>query len=425
MVTQRASRDRVSRAIRCHTKNLLNITPFGVLRAKAVLFPLRFSGCCVEGRVGSKTKTIFGTLATTSNRNHNLRRKITTAIHMEATTEWVNTKPYKRRRRNELPTKMVSIPTACGLLMILLSSVAFSSAFQSPSVVTKGQTRTSNTCLHIFPGFNNDNDGGGNGNGNRNKNGGDWNPDAIFESFRNLFGNSNDSKTEGKSAKKSNQAPIFSQFFQPPGLSSDDEYYDELGKFSEPDGNDDDDDEDELPAGTSLLFRIRAKQLKPGGLRLFLMFYLMGMQNTPDQNTWRADQRLMSVNVNPSGYETENGASEPEEKKHVLEMLYETDRSGMLQIELIPDKPNKQAEIRIYRCGSRPSTSYLMQESLIVDGVLDELQNISGEKDLATAIPRSDNPNVGQEAEIAEEDRLLITDPPNAIEAARESLAFS
>ncbi len=379
-------------------------------------------------RVGSKT--IFGTLATTSKRNHNLRREITTTTHkmlrerisMDATTESVNTKTYKRRRRNELPTKMISISTACGFLVILLSSVAFSSAFQSSFVVAKGQTRTSNTGLHIFPGFNNDKDGGGN------KNDGDWNPDAIFESFRNLFGNSNDSNTEGKSSKKSNRAPIFSQFFQPPGLSSDDEYFDELGRFSELDDNDDE-DEDELPAGTSLLFRIRAKQLKPGGLRLFLMFYLMGMQNTPDQNTWRADQRLMSVNVNvnvnPRGYETENDESEPEEKKYILEMLYETDRSGMLQIELIPDKPNKPAEIRIYRCGSRPSTSYLMQESLIVDGVLDELQNISGEKDMTTTMPRSDNPNVGQEAEIAEEDRLLITDPPNAIEAARESLAFS
>ena len=60
-----------------------------------------------------------------------------------------------------------------------------------------------------------------------------------------------------------------------------------------------------------------------------------------------------------------------------------------------------------------------------MDGVLDELQNISGEKDLTTTIPRSDNPNAGDEQEIAEEDRLLITDPPNAIGAARESLAFS
>ncbi len=303
--------------------------------------------------------------------------------------------------------------------MALLSCIPFSSAFQSTISVTSGQTKTSQTLLRVFPGFNNDNDGGEDGNKNKN----DWDPNSIFESFRNLFASNDDS--DNIQNNKSNPAPIFSQFFQPPRLSSDDEYYDELGKFTELDYEDDDED-DELPAGTSLLFRIRAKQLKPGGLRLFLMFYLMGMQNSPDQKTWRADQRLMSVNANPGGFQNDNDGSEPEEKKYVLEMLYETDRSGMLQIELIPNKPNKQAEIRIYRCGSRPSTSYLMQESLIVDGVLDELQNISGEKDLATTIPRSDNPpSAGEEPDIAEEDRLLITDPPNAIEAARESLAFS
>ena len=302
----------------------------------------------------------------------------------------------------------------------MLSSVALNtSAFQSTFSITKSETKPSQSLLQVFPGFNNDEDSGEDGNKNKN----DWDPNTIFESFRNLFGSNNDPKSLQKN--QSSPAPIFSQFFQPPGLNSDDEYYDELGQFSELAYEEDDEDGDELPAGTSLLFRIRAKQLKPGGLRLFLMFYLMGMQNTPDRNTWRADQRLMSVNVNPRGFENENDESEPEEKKYILEMLYETDRSGMLQIELIPDKPTKQAEIRIYRCGSRPSTSYLMQESLIVDGVLDELQNISGEKDLTTTIPRSDNPNAGDEQEIAEEDRLLITDPPNAIEAARESLAFS
>ena len=147
----------------------------------------------------------------------------------------------------------------------------------------------------------------------------------------------------------------------------------------------------------------------------------MGMQNTPDPNTWRADQRLMSVNASPKSNDENEAQEEP---KYVLEMLYDLDRTGMLQIELVPATPRKpRAEIRIYRCGSRPSTAYLMQESFLVDGILDELQNICGEKDLATTIPASDSdPN---EPEIATEDRLLITDPPNAIEAARESLAFS
>ena len=224
-----------------------------------------------------------------------------------------------------------------------------------------------------------------------------------------------------------------SQFFQPPGIrgpfnnsggnSNSNRDADVFG-YGGDDGFDDDydEDEDDLPAGTSLLFRIPAKQLKPGGLRLFLMFYLMGMQNTPDRNTWRADQRLMSVNMSPKGVGDDE---EEEEKTYVLEMLYDKDRSGMLQIELLPANGGrrKRAEIRIYRCGSRPSTSYLMQESVIVDGVLDELQNISGEKDNTGTIPPGDSDP--DEAPIADEDRLLITDPPNAIESARESLAFS
>eukprot|EP00537_Pseudo-nitzschia_pungens_P017854 CAMPEP_0172409276 /NCGR_PEP_ID=MMETSP1061-20121228/76284_1 /TAXON_ID=37318 /ORGANISM="Pseudo-nitzschia pungens, Strain cf. pungens" /LENGTH=399 /DNA_ID=CAMNT_0013145427 /DNA_START=199 /DNA_END=1399 /DNA_ORIENTATION=- len=221
------------------------------------------------------------------------------------------------------------------------------------------------------------------------------------------------------------------------------------------DVDDDDDDDDDLPAGTSLLLRIPAKQLKPGGLRLFLMFYLMGMQNTPDPNTWRADQKLMSVNVSPKtlpngmivsgngkgkgkgkggdGYDDDenennnNNNDDDDEKKYVLEMLYDKDRTGMLQIELLPnEKVAKQPEIRIYRCGSRPSTSYLMQESLIVDGVLDELQNLSGGGSTSTGTSTSSSSSSDNEdvPEIAEEDRLLIPDPETAIVEARDSLAF-
>mmetsp|Transcript_12155 Transcript_12155/g.30762 ORF Transcript_12155/g.30762 Transcript_12155/m.30762 type:complete len:359 (+) Transcript_12155:239-1315(+) len=328
-----------------------------------------------------------------------------------------------RRRRvlNRTAPNIYSSP--CLLILILVSYIASTRAFQSTSH-SRSQTNnwisfghsSSQTALCVsFPGFNNN---GGN-DSDKDKNN-DWNPNNIFESFKNLFGNK-DAENNQDNGMGDIPALMFSQFFQPPGLSSED-YYDELGYFSDEEFDDDDED-DELPAGTSMLFRIQAKQLKPGGLRLFLMFYLLGMQNTPDKNTWRADQRLMSVNASPKGYE--ESEDEPEDKKYVLEMLYDKDRTGMLQIELLPEKAQKQAEIRIYRCGSRPSTSYLMQESVIVDGVLDELQNIAGEKDLETTIPRSDNPNVGNELEIAQEDRLLITDPPNAIEAARESLAFS
>lgn len=300
----------------------------------------------------------------------------------------------------------------------------------------------------------NDDDDDGNGKKKKEEEDGFWSGNELLNSIKYVFGKRNEfldsireslgstpssdgNRATAGSSEAGDARPLTSMFFQPRGETT-------PGPFggigiggSDRNADDffDDDEEDELPAGTSLLFRIPAKQLKPGGLRLFLMFYLMGMQNTPDRNTWRADQRLMSVNVAPKGFELDldddddenaSGEEQEEEKTYVLEMLYDKDRSGMLQIELLPadQRRRRRAEIRIYRCGSRPSTSYLMQESVIVDGVLDELQNISGEKkDTATAIPPSDSDP--EEEAIADEDRLLITDPPNAIEAARESLAFS
>lgn len=239
-------------------------------------------------------------------------------------------------------------------------------------------------------------------NGNDNSDN-EWTPNEFFENIKNFFWKQDNDASNNRGRSNSNIDSPTSEFFRPQDGNS----YDE-----------EDDEDDELPAGTSLLFKIPAKQMKPGGLRLFLMFYLMGMQNTPDPNTWRADQKLMSVNVTPKNFEgleyIETTGDEEEEKKYVLEMLYDKDRTGMLQIELIPHTSRtKQPEIRIYRCGSLPSTSYLMQESVIVDGVLDELQNLS------VGTTTTDG-----EPDIKEEDRLLIPDPETAIESARESLAF-
>ena len=123
----------------------------------------------------------------------------------------------------------------------------------------------------------------------------------------------------------------------------------------------------------------KVRAIKPGGLRLFLMFYCMGMQNTPDRNSWRADQ--------------------PSREEYVIEMLYH-DATGMLTIEFLDDK------ITINRTGSMPSTKYLMQESVIIEGILDEL-------DLCAF-----------DDKVAEDDRLLLTATPDAIDIARSSLSF-
>ena len=82
-----------------------------------------------------------------------------------------------------------------------------------------------------------------------------------------------------------------------------------------------------------------------------------------------------------------------------MEAFYK-DASAMLSIELLKD------EIRLLRCGSLPSTQYLMQESVIVQGVLDELDQCAFDE--SVAVP----------------DRLLVPQPSNAIELARGSLSF-
>lgn len=109
------------------------------------------------------------------------------------------------------------------------------------------------------------------------------------------------------------------------------------------------------------------------------MFYCMGMQNTPDRGSWQANQ--------------------PSSEEYVVEMYYR-DASAMLSVELL------EKEILIKRCGSIPSTSYLMQESVIVQGILDELHQCAFDDSVPTA------------------DRLLVPDPTNAIELARGSLSF-
>ena len=117
------------------------------------------------------------------------------------------------------------------------------------------------------------------------------------------------------------------------------------------------------------------ESLKPGGLRLFLMFYLMGEQNTPDKGSWKAHQpdsppspmipysssTISSVDSHESdekGGDTEQ--SDEFDSSYVLEMFYK-DASAMISIELLPH------EVQIKRCGSLPSTAYLMHETVLVE----------------------------------------------------------
>ena len=106
------------------------------------------------------------------------------------------------------------------------------------------------------------------------------------------------------------------------------------------------------------------------------MFYLMGMQNTPDQGSWKAHQPdsppspLTQYSSSTPSLLNDDSESDVEGKNeqqpnefdtpYVLEMFYK-DASAMISIELLPH------EVQIQRCGSLPSTSYLMQETVLVE----------------------------------------------------------
>ena len=63
--------------------------------------------------------------------------------------------------------------------------------------------------------------------------------------------------------------------------------------------------------------------------------------------------------------------------------------------------------IIVDRMGTSPSNVYIMNESVIIDGLLDELDTIARDEGIAM------------------EDRLLVLkEPGDAIDAAREGLAF-
>lgn len=143
--------------------------------------------------------------------------------------------------------------------------------------------------------------------------------------------------------------------------------------------NDSLDDEDEECAGVIRVLSLPVESIKPGGLRLFLMLHLMGMQNTPQKGAWSVDQ--------------------PTTEEYAVD-LYFHDKSAMLMIRLT------ETEVLIDRMGSMPSTSYVMQEAIVVDSILKELELMTHEGD------------------IKDEDRLILLKNQNSVEELRDDLSF-
>lgn len=147
-------------------------------------------------------------------------------------------------------------------------------------------------------------------------------------------------------------------------------------------GNADDnsDDEDDQVAGTFRLISLDVATIKPGGLRLFLMFYLMGMQNEPEPKTWKADQ--------------------PSTEQYVIDYWFH-DRSAVLSIAM------DRQRLTIDRVGSEPSTRYLMQESVVLQGLLTELAQCIDDDSVTV------------------ENRLLVLQDRRALEKCRNDLSFA
>ena len=165
--------------------------------------------------------------------------------------------------------------------------------------------------------------------------------------------------------------------------------WDDVAKFFDDLGGNSGDDNDSISSGgeeqqylrNTRILTIPVESLKVGGLRLYISLFLMGQSNSPDKGSWQSWQS------GDAGID-----------------VYFRDQTGALLIELC-EETNR---ILVDRMGTSPSNAYMMQESVIIDGLLDELDTIANDE------------------EIPLEDRLLVLkDPGDAIDAARESLAFS
>ena len=154
--------------------------------------------------------------------------------------------------------------------------------------------------------------------------------------------------------------------------------FDGIGRFFSSENNDDHHDDDDL-GHTTRLVSLKVSAIKPGGLRLFLMFYLLGVQNSPEKGMWKVDQ--------------------PTSDEYIVNVFFH-DKTAALIVLLGRDY------VTIDRLGSTPSMAYILQETVIVDGILQELQKIATDVD------------------IKRDDRLILLEDESAIVVAREALSF-
>lgn len=128
--------------------------------------------------------------------------------------------------------------------------------------------------------------------------------------------------------------------------------------------------------GGKSVVNLPVTNIKQGPLKFFLQIYLVAQQNSPTKGSW-----VLNNNEESS-----------------LDMYYK-DGTGMFSIQL------NDKNIQIIRNGERQSLEYLLQESVMIHGILDELNSIALEVE-----------------DIEKEKRLVQLEDDAAISKARESL---
>jgi len=117
-------------------------------------------------------------------------------------------------------------------------------------------------------------------------------------------------------------------------------------------GNTKGDSEEEADPNRTLRFEIPVDSIEIGGLRLALGMFLVKKQNTPNRNSWKVNQ----------------GSNE-----HTLLMIF-GDQSAMISIIL---KPRSIVVSRHTDAMRPPSLVYQLQESVLLHGILNELERLA------------------------------------------------
>jgi len=128
--------------------------------------------------------------------------------------------------------------------------------------------------------------------------------------------------------------------------SNSEETVPEYGQTSSSSGNEEEDD-----PNRTVLFEIPVESIKIGSLRLALGLYLVGKQNTPTKASWRANQN----------------------NENTLHMIFR-DQTAMISITLL----GTRIVVSRHTDGIRaPSLHYQLQESVMLHGVLTELETLA------------------------------------------------